>query len=298
MKRRQQGILTGMPFMTNLSEQTFVDDLGRRVYLAKPARRIVSLAPSATEILFAVGLDQEIVGVTSFCDYPPPAKAKPKVGSSIPNLEAIIGLKPDLVLAVKSEVVRPDVLAKLEQLKVPVFVFAAKVVEDIFGHIATTGRLVGHEKQAREVVQNLRDRLNEIRRRTSTVVKVRVFYVVNTDPLITIGAGSFIHQMLDIAGGDNIAGRLPSPYPRISIEEVLRKDPQVIIFPIGESEGIPEIEQQRWRRWTSLSAVMSNRLRQVRGELVNRPGPRVIDGIEVLANAMHLDPTQPQIGRR
>ena len=251
MKRRQQGILTGMPFMTNLSEQTFVDDLGRRVYLAKPARRIVSLAPSATEILFAVGLDQEIVGVTSFCDYPPPAKAKPKVGSSIPNLEAIIGLKPDLVLAVKSEVVRPDVLAKLEQLKVPVFVFAAKVVEDIFGHIATTGRLVGHEKQAREVVQNLRDRLNEIRRRTSTVVKVRVFYVVNTDPLITIGAGSFIHQMLDIAGGDNIAGRLPSPYPRISIEEVLRKDPQVIIFPIGESEGIPEIEQQRWRRWTS-----------------------------------------------
>jgi len=294
MKRRQQGILTGMPFMTNLSEQTFVDDLGRRVYLAKPARRIVSLAPSATEILFAVGLDQEIVGVTSFCDYPPPAKAKPKVGSSIPNLEAIIGLKPDLVLAVKSEVVRPDVLAKLEQLKVPVFVFAAKVVEDIFGHIATTGRLVGHEKQAREVVQNLRDRLNEIRRRTSTVVKVRVFYVVNTDPLITIGAGSFIHQMLDIAGGDNIAGRLPSPYPRISIEEVLRKDPQVIIFPIGESEGIPEIEQQRWRRWTSLSAVMSNRLRQVRGELVNRPGPRVIDGIEVLANAMHLDPTQPR----
>src|SRR5438046_4646615 len=86
MKRRQQGILTGMPFMANVADRTFVDDLGRRVYLAKPARRIVSLAPSATEILFAVGLDQEIVGVTSFCDYPPPAKAKPKVGSSIPNL--------------------------------------------------------------------------------------------------------------------------------------------------------------------------------------------------------------------
>ena len=287
MKRRQQGILTGMPFMTNLSEQTFVDDLGRRVYLAKPARRIVSLAPSATEILFAVGLDQEIVGVTSFCDYPPPAKAKPKVGSSIPNLEAIIGLKPDLVLAVKSEVVRPDVLAKLEQLKVPVFVFAAKVVEDIFGHIATTGRLVGHEKQAREVVQNLRDRLNEIRQRTSTVVKVRVFYVVNTDPLISVGSASFIHQMVEVAGGENIAGRMTMAYPKVSLEEVIRKDPEVIIFPIGTTEGIPEAEQQGWRKWKGVSAVAQNRLYQVKGELVNRPGPRVIEGIEVLAHLLH-----------
>ena len=105
VKRRQQGILTGMPFMANVSEKTFTDDIGRRVYLAKPARRVVSLAPSVTEILFAVGLDAEVVGVTTFCDYPPAAKAKPKVGSSIQNLEAIIGLKPDLVLAVKSEIV-------------------------------------------------------------------------------------------------------------------------------------------------------------------------------------------------
>src|SRR5216117_4225287 len=98
MKRRQPCILTGMPFMANLADQTFVDDLGRRVYLSKPPRRVVSLAPSVTEILFAVGLDAEVVGVTTFCDYPPQAKLKPKIGSSIPNLEAILGLKPDLVL--------------------------------------------------------------------------------------------------------------------------------------------------------------------------------------------------------
>ncbi len=287
MKRRQQGILTGMPFMANVSEKTFTDDAGRRVYLAKPARRVVSLAPSATEILFAVGLDAEIVGVTTFCDYPPAAKAKPKIGSSIQNLEAIIGLKPDLVLGVKSEIVRPDVLAKLEQLKVPVFILSPKTVEDILVHISTIGRLVGHDREARAVVQGLRDRLSKIRSRMASAKPVRVFYVVNTDPLISVGAGSFIHQMLELAGGENIVGQTVAPYPMVSLEEVLRRDPEVLLFPVGTTEGIPEAEQQRWRKWTALSAVAHNRLHQVKAELVNRPGPRVIEGIEALAKALH-----------
>src|SRR2546425_1358867 len=117
MKRRQPGILTGMPFMANLADQTFVDDLGRRVYLSKPPRRVVSLAPSVTEILFAVGLDAEVVGVTTFCDYPAKAKTRPKVGAAIPNLEAILGFKPDLVVGTDS--IRQDVLAKLEQQRPP-----------------------------------------------------------------------------------------------------------------------------------------------------------------------------------
>src|SRR3989442_7443303 len=123
-----------MPFMANLADQTFVDDLGRRVYLSKPPRRVVSLAPSVTEILFAVGLDAEVVGVTTFCDYPAKAKSRPKVGAAIPNLEAILGLKPDLVVGTDS--IRQDVLAKLEQLKTPVFVLSAKTLEDVLGHIS------------------------------------------------------------------------------------------------------------------------------------------------------------------
>jgi iron complex transport system substrate-binding protein len=286
MKRRQQGILTGMPFMTNVSEQTFTDDLGRRVYLAKPARRVVSLAPSVTEILFAVGLDAEVVGVTTFCDYPVQAKAKPKIGSSTPNLEAILGLKPDLVVGNK-DFLRPDILAKLEQMRVPVFLLSAKTVEDILGHIITIGRLVGHDADARRLVQGLRERLTEVRRRTSSVKRVRVFYVVNTDPLISVGPGSFIHHMLEIAGGENVVGRAQAPYPKVSIEEVLRQDPEALLFPVGIGEGIPEPEQQLWRRWTSLSAVVHNRLHQVKGELANRPGPRVLDGVEALAQALH-----------
>ena len=287
VKRRQQGILTGMPFMANVSEKTFTDDIGRRVYLAKPARRVVSLAPSATEILFAVGLDSEIVGVTTFCDYPPAAKAKPKIGSSIQNLEAIIGLKPDLVLAVKSEIVRPDILAKLEQLKIPIFILAPKTIEDILGHISTVGRLVGHDRDARVVAQGLRERLSELRSRMASVKPVRVFYVVNTDPLISVGSGSFIHQMLELAGGENIVGHTSIPYPKVSLEEVLRRDPEVLLFPVGTSEGIPEVEQQRWRKWTTISAVAHNRLHQVKAELVNRPGPRAIEGVEAVARALH-----------
>jgi iron complex transport system substrate-binding protein len=286
MRRRQPGILTGMPFMTNLSERTFVDDLGRKVYLANPAQRIISLAPSVTEILFAVGLDPEVVGVTTFCDYPARAKLKPKIGSSTPNLEAIMGLKPDLVVG-NHNFIRPDVLAKLEQLQVPVFLLSPKSVDDILVHISTVGRIVGHEKEARGVGQGLRDRLSDLRRRMGSVKRVRVFYVVNSEPLISVGTGSFIHQMLELAGGENIVGRTSTAYPKVSLEEVLRRDPEVLLFPVGTSEGIPEAEQQQWRKWTSLSAVSQNRLYQVKGEFVNRPGPRVIEGIEILAQLFH-----------
>ncbi len=285
MKRRQPGILTGMPFMANLADQAFVDDLGRRVYLSKPPRRVVSLAPSVTEILFAVGLDAEVVGVTTFCDYPVQAKTKPKVGAAIPNLEAILGLKPDLVVA--GDNIRPDVLAKLEQLKIPAFVLVAKTLEDVLGHISTIGRMVGRDPAARRVVQGLRDRLADIRRRTVSAKRVRTFYVVNTDPLISVAQGSFIHHMIETAGGENVVGRAPTPYPKVLVEEVLRHDPEVILFPVGTAEGIPEAEQQFWRRWPNLSAVAHNRLHQIKGELINRPGPRVVDGTERMARYLH-----------
>jgi len=286
MKRRQQGILTGMPFMANVSDRSFVDDLGRKVYLARPAQRIISLAPSVTEMLFAVGLDAEIVGVTTFCDYPAQAKVKPKIGSSIPNLEAILGLKPDLLLG-NQDFIRPDVLAKLDQLRVPVFLLLPKTVEDVLRHIGTVGKLGGHEKQARLVVNDLRDRLFKIRQRMASVRRLRVFYVVSADPLISVGSGSFIHSMLETAGGENIVGGTSKAYPKVSLEEVLRKDPEALLFPVGTTEGVPDDEQQRWRKWRGMSAVAQNRLYQVKADLVNRPGPRVIEGIEGLARLLH-----------
>ncbi|MBH0203643.1 MAG: cobalamin-binding protein [Nitrospira sp.] len=286
MKRRQQGILTGMPFMAHVSSRSFVDDAGHRIYLAKPPARIVSLAPSITEMLFALGLDDQVVGVTEFCDYPSAAKSKAKVGYANPSVEALVALQPELVLA-PNDFLRPDLQAKLEQLKIPVFVLDAHSVEDIPLQIHTLGQMFEKVSAANAVAQLMRQRLAEIKRTVETLPTKRVLYVLNSQPLITVGPGSFIHQMIGLAGGVNIAAQAGAPYPRLSMETVLKEDPEVLIFPSGEVETVPRSEQQQWRRWDSLSAVKQQRFHEVSSNLLNRPGPRVVDGVKQLARAIH-----------
>ncbi len=286
MKRRQQGILTGMPFMANLASRTFVDDLGRKLYLAKRPARVVSLAPSMTEILYSLGLDEEIVGVTEYCDYPPQARAKPKVGYSNPNLESIVALRPDLVLA-PSTFLRADTLAKLEQLKIPTFILEAKAIEEIPSHVQTIGRMMDRAQAGDRVATEMRRQIAAIKARVQERPRLRVLYVLNSQPLITVGPGSFIHQMIELAGGVNVAGRAQAPYPRLSLEEVLKEDPEVLIFPIGGAESVPEGEQQQWRRWPTLSAVKHRRFHQIAADLLNRPGPRIAQGLEALARVIH-----------
>ncbi len=286
MKRRPQGILTGMPFMAHVSSRSFVDDAGHRIYLAKPPARVVSLAPSITEMLFAIGLDEQIVGVTEFCDYPAAAKAKAKVGYSNPSAEVLIILRPELVLAPR-DFLRPDLQAKLEQLKIPLFVLDAQTLEDILLHIHTFGKMFEKVSAANEVTQRMRQRIAEIRRKVETPPARRVLYVLNSQPLITVGPGSFIHQMIGLAGGINIAAQAGVAYPKLSMEAVLKDDPEVLIFPSGEVETVPRSEQQQWRRWDSLSAVKQQRFHGVSSSLLNRPGPRVIEALEQLARAIH-----------
>ena len=286
MKRRQQGILTGMPFMAHVSSRAFVDDVGRRIYLAKPPARVVSLAPSITEMLFSLGLADQIVGVTEFCDYPAGAQSKAKVGYANPNVETIIALRSDMVLAPK-DFLRPDVLAKLEQLKIPLFVLDAKTLEDIPLQIHTLGTMFEKTSVANDVTQRMRQRMAELKLKVETLPVKRVLYVLNSQPLISVGPGSFIHQMIGLAGGVNIAAQAGVAYPRLSMETVLKEDPEVLIFPSGEVETVPRSEQQQWRRWDSLSAVKQQRFHEVSSSLLNRPGPRVIEGLEQLVRAIH-----------
>jgi iron complex transport system substrate-binding protein len=294
MKRRQQGILTGMPFMANIAPRTFVDDLDRKLYLAKPPKRIVSLAPSITEILFAIGLDEEIVGVTDFCNYPPAALAKPKVAYSQPNLEALIALEPELVLAPPS-FLRADLLAKLEQLKIPTFVLESKTVEGIFGHIQLLGRMVGRAQEANAYTAAMRKQVANLTKKVEGLPRPTLLYVLNSEPLITVGPGSFIHHLIELAGGRNAAERANAPYPRLTMEEVLTQNPDILLFPIGEYEGIPQAEQDRWKRWNTLRAVQEGKLFQVQSDLLNRPGPRVIDGLRHLVKLMHPDVSLDEI---
>ncbi len=288
MKRRQQGILTGMPFMANIAPRTFVDDLDRKLYLAKPPKRIVSLAPSITEILFAIGAENEIVGVTDFCNYPPAALEKPKVGYSQPNLEALVALEPQLVLAPPS-FLRADLLAKLEQLKIPTFVLESKTVEGIFGHIQLLGRMVGRASEANAFTAVMRKQVANLTKKVEGRPRPTMLYVLSSDPLITVGPGSFIHHLIELAGGRNAAERANAPYPRLTMEEVLTQNADILLFPIGEFEGVPQAEQDRWKRWNTLRAVQTGKLFQVQADLLNRPGPRVIKGLRHLVTLLHPD---------
>ncbi|HSC57054.1 MAG TPA: cobalamin-binding protein [Nitrospira sp.] len=286
MKRRQQGILTGMPFMANIASRTFVDDAGRRLFIAKTPSRVVSLAPSITEMLFALGLDEQVVGVTDFCDYPPAALTKPKIGYARPNLESLIALRPDLIVA-PPEFLRADLLTKLEQLKIPVFLVEAKSFEDILVQIQNLGKIFNRTTTSDELTSSMRKRVETLTGRIASFEKRRVLYVLNSHPLITVGPGSYIHQLIGLAGGINIAAGSASPYPRLSIETVLKEDPEILIFPVGATESIPKSEQNEWNRWSGLSAVRNQSLRQVSSDSLNRPGPRVVEGLEHLARAIH-----------
>lgn len=286
VKRRHQGILTGMPFMANLAPRTFVDDLGRKVFLAKAPTRVVSLAPSITEILYAIGSGEQLVGVTPYCDYPPEVKLKPRVGYANPNLESLLALQPDMVLA-PSEFLRADLLDKLEQLKVPLFVLNAKTIEDIPSHIQTLGRMMERSATADALATEMRRRIAEVRSLTQHLVRPRVLYVLNSEPLITVGPGSFLHHLIDLAGGANVAARARTPYPRFSMEEVLKEDPELLVFPVGTAEGISDSEQQVWRRWPTISAVKRGQLHQIPSDLLNRPGPRIVQGLEALTRVIH-----------
>ena len=288
MTRRQQGILTGMPFMTHVSARAYVDDAGRRMYFATPPSRIVSLAPSITEMLFAMGAGEQLVGVTDFCDYPPEVLQKPKVGYSNPNLELLVALQPDLVVA-PNDFLKPDVIVKLEQLKIPVFIMADKNVEGIFVHIQTLGRIVGRSSKADTIAMQLRQQVTVIQQRIKGMAPVRMLYVLNSRPLITVGPGSFIDQLIRMAGGINVAEKSATPYPRLSMESVLQEDPEVLVFPVGKAEGISESEQQAWRQWSTMTAVKQGRLHQISADWLNRPGPRIIQGLESLAVILHPD---------
>ncbi len=287
MKRRQQGILTGMPFMANVSTRTFVDDTGRTMYLAKTPRRVISLAPNITEMLFAIGAGPSVVGVTTWCDYPPEASTRKTVGDSRPNPEAILALQPDLVLGFTA--IRDDALETLRRLKIPLFTMDVQSVEHVYAHIQTLGRMLERVQEANALVYAMRADIQAIDERVRALPAPRVLYVLYDQPFITVGPGSFIHQLLELAGADNVAKDAGSAWPRLSMEVVLRKNPEILLFPSREGNDAPASDLRQWTRWGTIAAVQNKRLHFVPGTLINRPGPRIVQGLAALARAIHPD---------
>jgi iron complex transport system substrate-binding protein len=271
---------------TNTEPITVTDDLGHSVRFTTPPQRIISLAPALTEMLFSLGLDDRIVGVTDYCNYPPAAMTKPRVGGLNPNLEKIISLHPDLIVAVAG-IYQNQSLARFEQFHVPYFTVDPSSIEKIFETIFVLGKITGTEETAAEEVRQLRNRLNAVQQKDFAESRPRLLYVVDEEPLISVGKGSYLDDLIRAAGGVNITGGLEKAYPVVSMEYVIQQDPQVIILAMDADQILTDQEKQHWSRWSSLSAVRDGKIYKVNRDLLNRPGPRILDGIEELARLIH-----------
>ena len=258
------------------AEVSVVDDLGRTVTLAGVPHRIISLAPSITETLFALDAGEDVAGVTDFCNYPPEARTKRRVGGiTNPSMEAIVGLKPDLIVLSMEGNVRDD-FDKMKGLGVPVFVTNPRTLDGIQKSIGDLGRLTGRADTAARLIRTMKEREDSI----TSLVKTRkkVMLVVSLQPLIVVGSRTFLTELLERAGGVNIAGSLPSTYPTLSREAVVASDPDVIIVMSDVLNDTHDL-LGLFPEWNSLRAVSTHQVFRIDSDIISRPGPRAVDGL-------------------
>ncbi len=263
------------------------DLVGRMVRVPDNPRRVVALAPSLTEIVFAVGAQDRLVGVTAFSDFPLEAKDLPKVGSYVHlDLERIVALKPDLCLAIKDGNPR-EAVQRLERLGIPVFAVNPTNLNGVMETVKALGRLLHAQGRAHRVVESMDRRIRRIRRKVSkTSYRPRVFFQIGIAPIVSVGTRTFAHELITLAGGINVAEG-PEPYPRFSVEQVLGLKPDVILISSMARGEVFEKVKKDWLRWRGIPAVTHGRVFLVDSNLFDRPTPRLVDGLELLAKLLH-----------
>jgi len=261
------------------------DDLGRTVTLRAPARRIVSLAPSLTESLFAIGAESRIVGVTTFCNYPERARSIPPVGGMTnPSIEAIVSRSPDLITLSMEGNTQTD-FTKLVSLGIPVYVSNPRTLNAIYHSIEQLGILTGLAAQARTLVDSLKKREQLLSSASSTRRTTTLFFI-SLQPLIVAGKNTLLNELLTIAGARNIAADLVGNYPAISREVVLHEDPDVLLM-TADLAGDFRTLTMLFPEWTQLKAVRQHRVYRLEADIVSRPGPRAVEGLELLIACLH-----------
>ena len=280
-------ILLFLSISSNAFGATFIDEVGHKVEVKTSPQRIISVAPSVTELLFAIGLGDRIVGVTTYCNYPPEALKKEKIGGYVtPSLEKIISLKPDLVIGTADGELKAFV-KKLAGLGVPIYIINPRSIAGVMASIENIGEITFSQKEAKGLGSFLRKKLQFIQEKIHGRTRLRVLHVMAYDPLITSGQGTFVNDLITMAGGINIAEGAKGSHPRLSMEEVIVKDPQVILLSSMKSRD-PLIEQRQWwERWKEVSAVRSRRIHVINADLIHRPSLRIVDGLEEIARAIH-----------
>ena len=261
--------------------QYVFDDLGRLVAINGTPQRIISLAPSNTEILFALGLGGRVVGVTDYCDYPPEALNKTKVGGyANPDIEKIVALDPDLILVAHGTPI--EVVSSMAGLGLTVFGIKTTDLDDLVNDIRRIAEITDTEAEAQALTLEMESRIQAVTNQTDELgQRPRVFYIVWHDPLWTAGSGTFIHELIEKGGGVNIFQNV-SGYPTISIEEVIARDPEIIITSEWSYEWATNASEL-----ASTNASQTGRIYTLDDDLVQRPGPRLVEGLEWFAHFIH-----------
>uniref|UniRef100_A0A832A371 Cobalamin-binding protein n=1 Tax=Desulfacinum infernum TaxID=35837 RepID=A0A832A371_9BACT len=267
--------------------RTVTDPVGRTVRIPEEPRRVITLAPSLTEMVFALGAGHRVVGVSRYSNFPPQVQDLPKVGSYVqPDVEKIVALTPDLCLAVKDGNPR-EVVEKLERLGIAVYAVNPKNLQEVMETLTALGDVLQAQEEARKVRDRMERRLEEVDRRLRGVERrPRVFFQIGVTPIVSVGTETFAQELIHRAGGVNVAAG-PEPYPRFSVEQVLALRPDVIVVSSMEREQVFETVRAEWMRWRGIPAVAFERIHLVPSDLFDRPGPRLADGLELLARILH-----------
>jgi iron complex transport system substrate-binding protein len=267
----------------------FEDAVGRSVAIDRVPERIVTLAPSLTEIVYFLGLGERVVGVTRYSSFPPEAAAKPKVGSYVDlNVEQIVSLAPDLVIGT-ADGNQPAVVEILEKAGIPVYIVNPRNLHEVIDTVRDIGGVCGVPERAAALAAGLSARLDTIAAKTAGLGRPTVFLQVNARPIVTVSADTFSSDLIRLAGGRNMADGEPISYPRISVEEVIRQKPEVIVISSMDRGGAPEDARRAWLRLKLIPAAEQGRVHLVDSDLIDRPSPRVLEGLEILARLIHPD---------
>lgn len=290
-------VLTGMTvlfvttfvwrFVSQASTIKLSDEVGRVVTFSFPPKRIVSLAPNITEILFSLGLDEEVVGISLHCNYPEKAKGRTRVGSYLSiDYEKVISLKPDLIIATGAGNPR-EMVERLERLGFPAFVIFPKRFDDVLKSIHHLAQVVAREQEAFLLVESMNRRRKKVVELTRDLLRPKVFLQIGESPIVTVGRGSFGDDLIRLAGGENVAGEEREMYPRLGMEEILKRSPEVILISSMNPKGDYERVIREWERWKMIPAVKRRRVHLIDSDLIDRPSPRIIDGLEQMASLIH-----------
>ncbi len=273
-------------FKTTSETRKFVDDAGREITIPAKIERLVSLAPNLTEITYAIGAGDRLVGNTTFCNYPPQAKNVAKVGDTLqPSIERILALRPQLVLVSTASQLE-NFTKQLDEHQIAVYVTDPRDLEGVFRSILSVGDLLNDSVAASKLVKQLRERSEKVERAVAGLAPVSVFFQLSGQPLYTAGKSSFVTNLIERAGGRSVTADVEEAWPRLSDEAALASRPEAVIMLSGDAMGAAANTKVAAALRNS-PAVQNGRVYVIDGDLLTRPGPRLIDGLEQIAHALH-----------